>query len=385
MLAIASSTFDAPSETFIRDHIRGIAPGETVLLCEGELGVGGFGYPILSLPRPWRPKILGWRLGNMIARQRANWIAPGLRSADHRRIRAFFEEYRVEAALAEYGPMGCRLWPVCRSCDVPLYVHFHGYDASILVRDWRWIRRYRRMFDAAAGVIAPSKFLASRLVEIGCPEAKLHVSPYGVDAQRFTPTQRLPQRLVAVARLVEKKAPHLTIEAFGRLRGYFPEAELDMVGDGPLADRCQTLIRDFGLGDCVRMHGVKGTDFVADLLQQASIFVQHSVTALDGDSEGLPVAILEAMSAALPVVATRHSGIPEAVEEGVTGLLVGEHDVAGMATSIAALLQDPLRAAAMGMAGRQRVVENFTQERMHDRLRAIMVLPPVETATSRVA
>lgn len=241
------------------------------------------------------------------------------------------------------------------------------------------------MFKAAAGVIAPSKFLASKLSAIGCARAKLHVVPYGVDPQRFMPTRRLPQRILAIGRLVEKKAPHVTIEAFARVRRRFPQAQLDMVGEGPLADRCAALVRDLDVGDSVRMHGVQAHEFVTNLLQQASLFVQHSVTAPDGDTEGLPVVILEAMSAALPVVSTRHSGIPEAVEDGVTGLLVDEHDIDGMAAAMAQLLDDPALAAAMGMAGRGRVIEHFTQEQARDRLRAIMGLSRIAAAAASAA
>jgi colanic acid/amylovoran biosynthesis glycosyltransferase len=385
MLAIASWSFDAPSETFVRNHVRMIAPGETVVLCQNQPEVNGLEVPMLSSSDPWwrPPRILGWRLGHVVAAGWQNWVGAGACVKDRRRIRAFFERYKPSAVLAEYGPTGCLLWRICRSCSVPLYVHFHGCDASVLLRDKNWVRRYRLMFEAAAGVIAPSKFLGSRLSEIGCPAAKLHVIPYGVDAQRFVPTRRLPQRMLAVGRLVEKKAPHVTIEAFARVRQRFPKVELDIVGEGPLAYRCATLIHDFGLDDCVRIHGMKPHEFVADLMQQASLFVQHSVVASDGDAEGLPVAILEAMSAALPVVSTRHSGIPEAVEEGATGLLVDEHDVSGMTDAMAQLLDDPGRAAAMGMAGRQRVIEHFTQEQARDRLRAVMGLPRIALATHR--
>jgi colanic acid/amylovoran biosynthesis glycosyltransferase len=389
MLAIASWSFDVSSETFIRNHVRMIAPGETVILCQNEPRVSDLDVPTLLLCRRWwerQPRILGWRLGNAVAAGLHDWVGLRLGAKDRHRIRAFFKRYRPSAVLAEYGPYGCLLWRICRSCNVPLYVHFHGYDASLLLRDKRWVRRYRLMFRAAAGVVAPSKFLASRLSGIGCPEAKLHIIPCGVDEKRLVPTRRLPQRILSVGRLVEKKAPHVTIEAFARVRQRFPKAELDMVGgEGPLADRCATLIHDLGLGDSVRMHGVQTHEFVADLLQRASLFVQHSVTAPDGDAEGLPVAILEAMSAALPVVSTRHSGIPEAVEEGVTGLLVDEHDVTGMATAMAQLLDDQGRAAAMGMAGRQRVIEHFTQEQARDRLRAMMGLSGIATATACAA
>jgi glycosyltransferase involved in cell wall biosynthesis len=214
------------------------------------------------------------------------------------------------------------------------------------------------------------------LAGIGCPEDKLHVSPCGFNRQRFIPTSRLAQRIIAVGRLVEKKAPHLTIQAFGRIAARFPEARLDMIGGGPLADRCTTLISHCGLDGRVQMHGVQGPDFVAQLMGKASMFVQHSVTTIDGEAEGLPVAILEAMGSALPIVATRHSGIPEAVQDGITGLLVNEYDVGGMAAAISELLDDPDRAAAMGAAARGRALEFFTQEHTRDRIRAIIGLAP---------
>ena len=109
-------------------------------------------------------------------------------------------------------------------------------------------------------------------------------------------------------------------------------------------------------------------------MRMASMFVQHSVTDIDGNTEGLPVAILEAMASGLPVVATRHSGIPEAVIDGKTGILVDEHDVTGMTQAIISLLANPARADAMGKAGRERVLAHFTETQMKHRLRGIMGL-----------
>ena len=380
MLAIAAWSFAAPSETFIRSHLQMIAPGQTVAVLLKDPWVNyavapAPNAPTLSICDEWRLwRILRWRVGYAMAASRETWLEPGICARDRRRIRAFFERHQPRALLAEYGPNGCVLWPVCRSCEVPLYVYFHGYDASILLRQKSWIRLYRLMFKAVAGVIAPSEYLGSRLSAIGCPEAKLHIVPYGVDTRRIAPTCRVPGRILAVGRLVEKKAPHLTIEAFARVGEQFPDAELDLVGEGPLRDRCTTLIHDLKVADRVRMHGARPHQFVTDLMQRASLFVQHSVTGQDGDTEGLPVAILEAMSAALPVVSTRHSGIPEAVEEGVTGLLVDEHDVSGMTDAMAQLLGDAARATEMGTAGRQRVIRRFTQEQAGDRLRGILGL-----------
>jgi len=179
-------------------------------------------------------------------------------------------------------------------------------------------------------------------------------------------------------RLVEKKAPDLTIEAFGRVAEQIPNARLDIVGDGPLAERCHTLIDRLGLGEQVVMHGARDTEFVVDLLQQASLFVQHSVTSESGDTEGFGISLLEAMACCVPVVVTRHNGFVETVDNGVTGLLVDEHDVAGMAAAMVELLDNPDCAAAMGRAGRQRVLERYTLERSRDGLRAIMGFPPIK-------
>ena len=376
-VAIAAPSFDAPSETFIRDHVRTIAPGRTALICLSGTAGGGLALPAIEGVQPsWRTAA-SWpaRLASLVERHGAACFGPEIHGEKRRRLLAFLSEARPAVVLAEYGPTGCFLAGACREAAIPLFVHFHGYDASRLLRKWWWRRNYRHLFDAAAGIIAPSNFLAGKLREAGCPGEKLHVNPCGVDAGLFAESTRKPQQLVAVGRLVEKKAPQNTILAFARIAERFPGARLDIVGDGELAAACEKLVARLGLAGRVRLHGKRDPGFVADVLSSASIFAQHSVTAADGDCEGMPVAVLEAMSCALPVVSTRHSGIADAVQDGITGLLVAEHDVDGMADAIASLLEDPARAEAMGKAGRRRVLDNFTQRRARDRLRAVMGLP----------
>ncbi|MCK5750568.1 MAG: glycosyltransferase, partial [Oricola sp.] len=223
-------------------------------------------------------------------------------------------------------------------------------------------------------VIGPSQFIADMLVRLGCPPAKAHVCACGIDADRFAAGEGVPFNVLAVGRLVEKKAPHATIDAFAKIAGRFPDARLDIVGDGPLRKRCDELIRNLGLEGRVVLHGAKSHDFVAELFRRASVFVQHSVTTPLGDVEGMPVSVLEAMASGLPVVSTMHSGIQEAVVSGETGLLVRERDVEGMASAIAALLENPGRAAEMGARGRERVLMRYTQEKSAEKLRSIMGL-----------
>jgi colanic acid/amylovoran biosynthesis glycosyltransferase len=352
-----------------------------MLLCYDSLGMEQFGCPVLSHLEVWRlPRTFPERVINAVRFRWRSYLRPGLGRINRRRVISFFEVHQPKVVLAEYGPMGCLLAGTCQQARIPLFVHFHGFDASILLRDWRRVWHYRMLFRSVTGIIIPSQFLARKLMAIGCPEAKLHVNTCGVDTRIFAPKSQIRrQLLIAVGRLVEKKAPHRSIHAFARIAHRYPAAKLDIVGDGPLAHRCRTLIATLGLDDRIRMHGAQDSKFIARLMQEASLFVQHSVTAPDGDTEGgaPPVAILEAMASGLPVISTRHASIPEGVMDGVTGLLVAENDVDAMACAMDELLDNPARAAAMGAAGREHVLAHFTREMARDRLRAIMGFPPL--------
>jgi len=375
MLAIVANTFDRPSETFIRAHAAHIAPGRTVLICREDGGAAQIGCPVLSdvtsLPRSSH---LSERIANGLRFRWWTYIDPAARGRDEARIRAFLYRHGVKAVLAEYGPNGSMMRVACRRAGVPLYVHFHGFDATKLARDRNWRRHYRALFRDAAGILAPSNFLASRIRQLGCSEGKLHITPNGIDTSSFSETTRKPGRILAVGRLVEKKAPHLTIRAFAKVRERYPDCQMNIVGDGALFSRCVDEINQHCLADSVHLHGARSHDFVCALYSQAALFVQHSVTASDGDTESFGISLIEAMASSVPIVTTDHNGFSDTVEHGETGLLVAEHDVEGMAEAMVALLSDPDRAERMGRAGRARVEAHFTQERTAARLREIMGL-----------
>ncbi len=374
-LAIVAGSFNKSSETFIRAHVRDISPGRTVLLCRDVDGADAMEEPVLSVIRGEPgPRHLGERMARSIRWRLQHYIDPALRGADERRVRTFLLHHGVTAVLAEYGMNGLMLRVACLRTGIPLYTHFHGYDATSGARtaERRW--QYRRLFRDAAGIVAPSEFLVDRLRTLGCPPHKLHVSPCGIDLAAFQVKPGEHGRILAVGRLVEKKSPLSTLRAFARVAAVFSEAHLDMVGDGPLREVCLREIRDQGLGARVTMHGARPHATVTALMGRSSLYVQHSVESADGDCEGLPVGILEAMGSGLPVVSTWHSGIPEAVSHGETGLLVAEHDVDGMAEAMISLLKDPELGERMGRAGRARVEARFTNEQTASRLREIMGL-----------
>jgi len=376
MLALIAPSFNLISETFIANHAQTLAPGRTALICQDSRGVEAYGYPVLSHvnPVPTGFGLLDTRVKDLYFRLRRRF-GPPLGFDDRMRLIAFLKTHEVTAVLAEYGPMGVLAGDVAQALGLPLHVYFHGVDASALLRHATVRRRYRRMFTQAATIICVSRYIADRLVAIGCPERLIRIVPCGVEVADFPPGTPEPGRVLALGRLVEKKAPHLTIRAFAEVAARFPQAHLDVIGEGPLFGLCEAAIAENGLGTRVTLHGAQPHAFCRAMLARAAIFAQHSVTAPNGDTEGSPVAIAEAMATALPVVSTRHSGIPEQVVEGETGYLVAERDVAGMGAAMGRLLADPQRAAAMGAAGRARALELLDQSRTRASLREILGLP----------
>jgi colanic acid/amylovoran biosynthesis glycosyltransferase len=374
VLALIAPAFGIVSETFIRAHATHLAPGKTVLVCQDRQGLEPLSAPFLA-PIEARPARAGFTaarraIGSRLRRS----VNYGLGQVDRDRLQAFLIQHHTKIVLAEYGTMGCLVRSALAELGLPLFVHFHGFDVSKLSRDWRWRRRYARLFRDGAGFIAPSQFLARKLMTLGCPSDRIAVIACGVDGH-FPETSRAPGFVLAVGRLVEKKAPLLTIEAFAHAAARFPQAHLHMVGDGPLMAACTARIAALGLGRRITMHGAAPHAEVRAMLGEASIFLQHSVTARSGDTEGLPVSVLEAMAAGVPVVATQHAGIPEAIVDGECGFLVPECDVAGMAERVQLLLEAPELGVQLGRAARARCAAHFTAAKSTPRLCEFLGLP----------
>jgi glycosyltransferase involved in cell wall biosynthesis len=272
---------------------------------------------------------------------------------------------RPAAVLAEFGPTAVRLVEPCRRLGLPLIAHFHGYDSSVrsVIEEHR--ASYPAMFRAAAAVIGVSRAMCAKLVELGAPPEKVHYSPYGVDCDRFHPADaaQAPPTVIAVGRLVDKKAPHLTLLAFAEVYRRNPQARLRFVGDGPLYGACVDLAAALGISDAVTFLGSQGHDVIREEMRGARCFVQHSVQASNGDCEGTPNTVLEAGASGLAVVSTRHAGIPDVVIDGETGFLVDERDASGMAVHMARLLDDRQLAGDMGRAARRHICGEFAMER----------------------
>ena len=219
----------------------------------------------------------------------------------------------------------------------------------------------RAKLRAAAFVVTVSDFNATHLRAL-CPEAatRIHRLYNGIDLRFFAPSETVvPNRILAVGRLVEKKGFAILVEACAILRDRGMTFECQIVGDGPLQAALSGQITARALQDRVQLAGPMPQEQLADQLGTAAIAVLPCVISSDGDRDGLPTVLLEAMGKALPVVTTTVTGGPEIVAHGETGYLCPPNDPSALADSLAALMADPFRARAMGAAGRLRAERLF--------------------------
>jgi colanic acid/amylovoran biosynthesis glycosyltransferase len=225
------------------------------------------------------------------------------------------------------------------------------------------------LFDAGATFVCVSEHVRRKAVEWGYPPERLVVLPIGVDTDLIKPSGvgEAP-RILHVARLVAKKGTADLIAAFARVVRAVPAAELAIVGAGPLRDSLGGLAKELGVAHAVRFLGARPHDETLAELSRSRLLCVPSVTAPNGDMEGLPTVVLEAFAAGRPVVGTRHGGIPEAVTDGTDGYLVAERDVVGLADRLTALLGDVELGERMGAAARATAEERFDLRRQTDKL-----------------
>jgi colanic acid/amylovoran biosynthesis glycosyltransferase len=282
---------------------------------------------------------------------------------------------RYHIVHAHFGPQGLLAVKLqdlgAINSDARLITTFYGYDVHRYpLNHGRDV--YRPLFDRASLILTLSHRMKDDLAGLGCDPAKLLVHHIGTNPARFgfQPRQSATDgvvRLVSVARHVEKKGLEYAIRAVGSVAGSH-RLTYDIIGDGPLRPAYERLIRELSVENQVRLLGWKTQAEVVEVLGQAHILLAPSVTAADGDQEGTPVALMEAMAMGLPVVSTHHAGIPEIVTDGVNGYLVPERDSEALAERLSHLMRYPETWQTLGTAGRQTVEREFDVNKLNDRL-----------------
>ncbi len=293
-------------------------------------------------------------------------------------------QYRPTLVHAHFGQSGPAALALAEALGVPMIVTYHGQDATVTTaeaaRSWRgreYLRGRAAVMQRASLIIAVSDFIRGRLLDNGYPGDKVVTHRNGIDIGVFQPSFRRREPIVLfVGRFVEKKGCEFLLRALGALWQQGLAVRGVLVGDGPLRPTLERLAGEVRAN--VEFTGFRPAAEVREWLGKAAVVAVPSVTAADGDSEGLPTVILEAQAMGTPVVATRHAGTAEGVVEGRTALLVQERDVPGLAAALRHFIEQPAVVESFGATGRAFVEANFSiaqqaagLERLYDRARGL--------------
>lgn len=276
------------------------------------------------------------------------------------------KSFRPRLVHAHFGQSGPAALDLADALGIPLVVTYHGQDATISEsqarQSWRgreYLRGRERVKARASRIVAVSDFIRSRLLEQGFPESKVVTHRNGVDTDYFSPTCEPREPIVVfVGRFVEKKGCEYLVRALGLLGRKGRDVRGVLIGDGPLRPELERLARDQVAN--VHFTGFLGLQAVKSWLSKASVVAVPSVTAADGNSEGLPTVILEAQAMGTPVVVTRHAGNAEGVIEGRTAMIVDERDTEALADAVLRFVDDPNAVATFGASGREWIEESFS-------------------------
>jgi len=320
----------------------------------------------------------------IIPKRRTNLLVHGwLKFVERRPPIVYRGEYQTLDSLLErhgadlmhiyFGHTGVHLLPFIEQWNKPCVVSFHGADVAHKPEIRDYPAKLLRLFNAVPLVFARSQSLVDRLIHLGCPPEKLRINRTGIPLNEFPFVERHPPaagkwKVVQACRLIPKKGVAASLRAFAILKKDNPGAEFFIAGKGPLQHELEMLAGGLGILRDVHFVGFLSQPKLQHLYASSHLFLHPSEISPNRDQEGVPNSVLEAMATGLPVVATRHGGIPEAVDHGRTGFLVAEEDHVGLANAMQLITSSPMLAKQMGERAHSTIVERFGQHTQIDQL-----------------
>jgi colanic acid/amylovoran biosynthesis glycosyltransferase len=292
---------------------------------------------------------------------------------EYQTLKSLLERHGADLMHIYFGHTGVHLLPFIEEWDRPCVVSFHGADVAHKKEIKDYPAKLRRLFDAVPLVFARSQSLVDRLVSLGCPPQKLRINRTGIPLSEFPFVDREPPRdgewrVVQACRLIPKKGLATSLRAFAIFRKDNPKAEFFIAGKGPLQPELEMLADGLGILRNVHFVGFLSQPKLRELYASSHLFLHPSEISANQDQEGVPNSVLEAMATGMPVVATRHGGIPEAVDHGRTGFLVAEEDHVGLANAMQLMTRSPDLLMEMGARAHSTVVERFEQDAQIEQL-----------------
>jgi colanic acid/amylovoran biosynthesis glycosyltransferase len=265
-----------------------------------------------------------------------------------------------------FGHIAVHLLPLIRHWPNPTVVSFHGADVLVDLEKPHYRAATREMLAAARLVLVRSQSLGRAVEAVGCAQDKIRLHRTGIPLAEISYRPRTwpndgEWKLLQAGRLIEKKGFQTSLRAFAVLQKKFPGATFTIAGEGPMKNELQNLARELGIAEQVRFAGFLSQAQLREELFRSHVFLQPSELGRDGNQEGVPNAMLEAMASGLPVFATRHGGIPEAIEERVSGVLVDERDHGALAKALLDWTERPEALHGLAEAGARAVAAKFEQ------------------------
>ena len=369
-ILVYNDSFFITSQTFIYYQVQSLSEKYEVDLL-GLKFVNPHGYEIdsfrtheISLPKNTFEKAVS-------KMYRESFNSPlNLNPRSYVRLRKLFKKNSYSAIHAHFGYNGLNILKHAKKCRLPLVVTFHGYDASRMLSDETYKNRLPELFEYASAIILVSRHMIDNLnLERWLDKVKIipcTVDPDVFEIRRENSTNGI--KILHSGRLVDKKGVPDLIKVFRNLRRRYDTIELHIVGDGKKLERCKELVQKFKLDKNVTFYGAVSHDDVKNILSKADIFVLNSRVGDDGDMEGTPVTLLEAMCSKVPVISTRHAGIPDVIEDGVNGLLVDERDNEGLEDALSTFIENPELRQNCAENARNTVLKEYTVDRMKEKL-----------------
>ncbi len=353
------TTFLKPEMRHIYRQVTGLRRWRTVVVCRERQHEETFPVADLEIPPPTRSNFARRFWLKYIRRE-----PPIVYRGEYGSLARTLERREADLLHVYFGHTGVHLLPFIRRWPRPTVVSFHGMDVQPRHNRPGYEANLRALLQELPLVLARSESLRERLLDLGAPPEKIRLNRTGIPLEAFPPRQR-PRpadgawHFVQACRLIEKKGLDTALRAFAAFAATHPAATFTLAGEGPLREPLQRLADELGLGDRVTFTGFLDQAALCEVYHAAHAFIHPSQLTADHNQEGIPNSMLEAMATGLPVLATRHGGIPEAVTDGRSGLLVAERDHAALADAMRRLTTEPDLWETLSAAAAADVREHF--------------------------
>lgn len=368
VVASYCTTFLKPEMRHIYRQVSGLKRWETWVMTRERIEEAR--YPFANI------EVLPRARKNFIKRFWLKYVkrmAPVYYRGELQVVMKVMERRHADLMHIYFGHTGVHLLPFIKEWNKPVVVSFHGMDIQPRPQQPGYDDMMRELLQTVPLVLARSESLFDALEKWGCPREKMRLNRTGIPLDAFPLVKRtMPEdgrwQFVQACRLIAKKGLKSAMQAFAMFHGFQPNSRFVIAGDGPMKETLLELARELGVAQAVELRGFLDQAALAKLYAESHVFVHPSEMTSDQNQEGVPNSMLEAMATGLPVLATRHGGIPEAVTDGASGLLCPERDPQALMEAMFRFTEHPENMLAMGEEAARSVREDFSQQRAIERL-----------------